>query len=477
MPEAAPAAPAAAATAGAAPVARRLAQFCVDLGGHPGIGAGLERARTYALDTLAVTLCGAVAPSSEAAVRALTLYGSGGPGAVFGTGVRLACGQAALLNGQMAHALELDDDHRIAVLHPGAAVVPAAFAVAEASGASGRAFLLGLLAGYEVACRLGEVFRGSLFYHGFHPTALCGALGAAAAASVVLGLDRDRTARALGIAGTQAAGLVEWRADGSWIKRLHPGMAAQSGVNAALLASQGFTGPETIIEGKGGFLAAFGHDQELDTGALTRDLASDLHGTGTAIKPYPCCRFSHGAVDLALEAHAAGVTADAVEAVEIRLYATNVLTYHPVPMNAVDAQFNVPYHIACCLVQGRIGLSDFTPEAVRRPQILAAAAKVTVVEDEAYTGLYPQEYHTALIARRRDGSGYRLKSDCPSGDPEAARYAADPSLFHAEAEAKARALMAECGFGGRADALVALTAALEEADDVLALSELLGRAR
>ena len=473
MPDAAPVAR----TAEAAPVARQLARFCVDLGAHPGVEAGLERARTYALDTLAVTLCGAVAPSSEAAVKALTLYGSGGPSVVFGSGLRLSCGQAALLNGQMAHALELDDDHRIAVLHPGAAVVPAAFAIAEASGASGRDFLLGLLAGYEVACRLGEVFRGSLFYHGFHPTALCGALGAAAAASVILGLDRDRTARALGIAGTQAAGLVEWRADGSWIKRLHPGMAAQSGVNSALLASQGFTGPETIIEGKGGFLAAFGHDQELDVDALTRDLATSLHGVGTAIKPYPCCRFSHGAVDLALEAYKAGVTASDIEAVEIRLYATNVLTYHHVPMNAVDAQFNVPYHIACCLVQGEIGLSDFTPEAVRRPDILAAAARVTVIEDEGFTGLYPEEYHTALIARRKDGPDYRLKSDCPSGDPEAARYAADPSLFHAEAEAKARSLMAQCGFGERADALVALTAALEDAPDVSALSRLLGRAR
>jgi 2-methylcitrate dehydratase PrpD len=460
----------------AAPLARQLAQFCVDLDSHPSIGSGLQRASTYALDTLAVTLCGSVAPSSKAAVKALTLYGSGGPSTVFGNGLRLSCGQAALLNGQMAHALELDDDHRIAVLHPGAAVVPAAFAIAEATSASGDDFLLGLLAGYEVACRLGEVFRGSLFYHGFHPTALCGALGAAAAASVILGLDREQTARAFGIAGTQAAGLVEWRADGSWIKRLHPGMAAQSGVNSALLASQGFTGPETIFEGKGGFFAAFGHAQDLDIGALTRDLATSLRGVGTAIKPYPCCRFSHGAVDLALEAYRSGVTADDVEAVEIRLYATNVLTYHRVPMNAVDAQFNVPYHIACCLVQGQIGLSDFTPDAVRRPDILAAATKVTVIEDEQFTKLYPEEYHTVLIARRNDGSHYRLTSDCPSGDPEATRYVEDPSLFHREAEAKARSLMAVCGFGDRADALVTLTAQLDDAPNISELSELLARA-
>src|SRR5690606_5613618 len=142
---------------------------------------------------------------------------------------------------------------------------------------------------------------------------------------VILELDEDVTTRALGIVGTQAAGLVEWRADGSWIKRLHPGMAAQSGVHSALLAQQGFTGPETILEGKDGFFLAFGKNQELDIGALTRDIETSLHGIGTAIKPYPCCRFSHGAVDLALEAFEKGHTADRIESVEVRLYATNVL--------------------------------------------------------------------------------------------------------------------------------------------------------
>lgn len=456
------------------PIARDLAQFCVDIGRQPGIEQALERAETYALDTLAVTLCGSTAESSTCGVRALTAYGSGGPCVVLGSGHMLSCGQAALLNGLMAHALELDDDHRIAVLHPGAAIVPAAFAVAEASDATGRDFLLGILAGYEVACRLGEVFRGSLFYHGFHPTALCGAVGAAAAASVVLGLDRDQVVRALGIAGTQAAGLVEWRADGSWIKRLHPGMAAQSGVNSALLAREGFTGPETILEGEGGFLAAFGHDQTLDVDVLTRGLGVELHGTGTAIKPYPCCRFSHGAVDLALEAQRTGLTVSDIAAVEVRLYATNVLTYGHVPINAVDAQFNVPYHVACCLVQGSLGLSDFTPDAVRRAEILEVAARITIVEDDELTRLYPEQYHTLLSIRRADGSELRLQSDCPSGDPEAARYVADPTLFHRGAEAKVRALLDVCGFGDRADTLVALTASLTEARDISALASLLG---
>src|SRR4051794_10271392 len=190
----------------------------------------------YALDTLTVALCGTIAPSSAAVARTILSACGKAEATVLGVGRVTSAWDAALANGAVAHALELDDDHRVAVLHPGAVVVPAALAAAEASQATGLAFLRALLIGYEVACRLGEVFRGSQFYHGVHPTAVCGVFGAAAAAGVAMGLDRDAMVRALGIAGTQASGLTEWRADGSWIKRLHPGRAAQSGVLAARLS-------------------------------------------------------------------------------------------------------------------------------------------------------------------------------------------------------------------------------------------------
>lgn len=456
-------------------LAEKLAGFTAQLIAEGCDDLAVSRAKTYALDTLAVTLGGAVAESSKRAVTGLTRFGSGGPSVVFGSGLRLSCGEAALANGTLAHALELDDDHRTGVLHPGAAVVPAAFAVAEASGASGREFLLGLIAGYEVACRLGEVFRGSLFRHGFHPTALCGALGAAAAGAVVLRLDAASATHALGIAGTQAAGLVEWRADGSWIKRLHPGRAAQSGVIAALLAADGFTGPATILEGAGGFFAAFGHDQDLDREAVTRDLGVDLRGMGTAIKPYPCCRFAHGAIDLALEAQGAVASVQDIAEIEVRLYRTDVLTYHPVPINAVDAQFNVPYHVACCLLQGSLGLKDFTETAIQRPEILALAAKVRVIEDDSLSALYPEAYHTILHIKSSDNQVRQFFSTCPSGDPEADRYTQDSGLFHREALTKTKALLSECGYGDRTERLIELTGSLDTLPDLLALSDLLGR--
>jgi 2-methylcitrate dehydratase PrpD len=360
------------------------------------------------------------------------------------------------------------------VLHPGAVIVPAALAAAEAANASGIAFLRALLHGYEITCRLGEVFRGSQFYHHVHPTALCGVFGAASAASIAMGLDRDAMVRALGIAGTQAAGLTEWRADGSWIKRLHPGRSASSGVLAARLAREGFTGPATILEGNDGFIRAFSFGEKIDPDAMTRGLGAEWRALGTAIKPYPCCRFEHGALDLAIEAHRAGIAPTAIRGVRIRLYRTDVLSYHRAPKNAVDAQFNVPWGVAVALVRGRVGLADFTEQAIRDESVLSVAQRIEVVEDPEYTARYPQDYWIEMVVETADGASRRFFSECPSGDPEAQQYRADPGRLHAEVEEKCARLLHECGFGERAKALAAACRGLDEAPDVHALATLLG---
>lgn len=461
------------AAAASMPHARQLAAYFSGASFRNSPREHLEAVKTYVLDTLAVALAGSIAESSRIVVRAVLRHAGRGA-SVFGTGRAASPGEAALVNGAAAHALELDDDHRVAVLHPGAVVVPAAFAAAEAAGASGRDFLLGVLAGYEVDCRVGDVFQGTLFQHGFHPTAVCGVFGAAAAAASIARLDEARFTNALAIAGTQAAGLTEWRTDGSWIKRLHPGRSAQSGVLAAALAHEGFTGPATIFEGRSGFLAAFSHGERIDEAALTRRLGEEFRTLGTAIKPYPCCRFAHGAIDLARDAHHAGIRASAIGEVEVRLYRTDVLTYHHRPKNAVDAQFNVPYLVALALANGSVELGDLTPAAVRRESILRLADRIRVVEDEGYTAEYPERYFTSLEVRLEDGQIHRGLSDCPSGDPEAARYRSDPGLLHRETVEKARRLLAECGFGERGDALVEAVAGLDAAPDLSRLVEILG---
>jgi 2-methylcitrate dehydratase PrpD len=454
-------------------IAEALADWATGPWGAADRAAAL-RMQVYAHDTLAVTLAGTVAPSSGPVTRTI-LAAAGKPEAtVMAVGKATSAWDAALANGAYAHALELDDDHRVAVLHPGAVVVPAALAACEGAGASGEMFLKALLVGYEVTCRLGEVFRGSQFYHGMHPTALCGVFGAAAAAAIACGLNRDAMVRALGIAGTQASGLTEWRADGSWIKRLHPGRAAQSGVLAARLAGEGFTGPATIFEGKGGFFNAFSFGEPIEAECMTRDLGKRHAALETALKPYPCCRFEHGAIDLALEARAAGLAATDIEAVDIRIYRTGVLSYHQEPCNAVDAQFNVPYAFAVALLKGAVRLSDFTEAAIRDDDVLRLCRRIVVREDEGFTAKYPEEYWVELTVRLKSGEERRFLSTCPSGDPEAAQYRADPGLLLREAERKAGSLLNECGFGDRVEPLRRAVAGLAQAADLSAIAAAVG---
>lgn len=453
-----------------------IAERMADLALEVAKGADRDLARRmipYSLDTLAVILAGSAAPSSRAVARTVAEVAGKPEATIAGSGLAVAAWDAALANGTAAHALELDDDHRIAVLHPGAVIGPAALAASEAAGASGLTFLRAMLIGYEITCRLGEVFRGSQFYHGVHPTSLCGVFGAAGAAAVALGLGREEFVHALGIAGTQASGLTEWRTAGTWIKHLHPGRAAQTGVLSARLARQGFTGPATILEGPGGFFRAFSYGETIDAEAMTRGLGSDYRALGTAFKPYPCCRFGHGALDLAIRAHEDGIAAGSIRSIQVRIYRTDVLTYHAEPKSVVDAQFNLPYALAVALLRGAVTLGDFTAEAIGSPEVLALSRKVGVVEDPQFTAEYPEVYKVELRIDLGDGAQRTYFSDCPNGDPEAARYRQAPERFLDDVRDKAASLLAECGFSSRAAALRKSVEALAEAPDMDAVGDCL----
>jgi 2-methylcitrate dehydratase PrpD len=452
-------------------IAEVLADFVLDYVGGDLPEAHAQRVKLHVLDTLAVGLAGSRAASSQPVSR-VALAAAGKPEAtVFGVGRATSAPDAALANGAAAHALELDDDHRTATLHPGAVVVPAALAAAEAVGAPGGKFLGAVLLGYEVMCRVGEAFLGRQYQRGFHPTGTCGVFGSAVAAGVVLGLDREGLVAALGIAGTQASGLAEWRVGGSWIKRLHPGRAAQSGLLAARLAAEGFTGPATIFEGPGGFLQAFASEGAVDLEALTRKLGSEFRFMATAVKPYPCSRPSHGAIDLALDAVRQGAVPSAIQSVRIEICRTSLLTYTKRPATTVDAQFSLPYLVAAALVRGRVGLAELSDTAIRDPAILAVADRVTVKENPAFTAQYPRRYPVDLLLTLSRGRTRRAFSDCPRGDPEAPEYQEHPDHFRQAVEDKARTLLAETGFGDRVEGFIRAVHALPDASSVEALAE------
>ncbi len=454
-------------------LAEQLAAFVTGPAGRDLPRAVLERGATYLLHLVAVALAGSRADSSQPVLRVVRAAAGRPEATVVGAGRIASAMDAALANGASAHALELDDDHRTGTVHPGAVVVPAALAACEAAGASGPTLLRAVVLGYEVMCRVGEAFLGRQFYRGFHPTGTCGVFGAAVAASVAFGLDRERMVRALGIAGTQAGGLAEWRTDGSWIKRLHPGRAAQSGVLAARLAEAGFSGPATILEGPSGFLQAFAFEGATDADAITRGLGQAFRVMGTAVKPYPCCRFAHGAVDLALALRRSGIGPAGIDAVRLRIYKTDILNYLHRPPTTVDAQFCLPYLVAAALVRGRLGLAEVSEAAIRDPEILALAERVSVEEDPAFTAQYPERYPTELTVVLRDGRELVRRSDCPSGDPEAPEYAGDPGRLAEQVREHVRALLEETGYGDRAEALIATAAVLPELPSVRPLADLL----
>jgi 2-methylcitrate dehydratase PrpD len=249
-------------------------------------------------------------------------------------------------------------------------IVPAALAIAEQRGASGRDLLTAVTLGYEVAIRVGEAVGKTHYFH-WHNTATCGVFGAAAAAGWLLDLDEDRMTWALGNAGTQAGGLWEFIADGAMSKVLHAGRAAANGVLAGELGALGFTGARQILEGRQGFFAATAPDGTPST--VTVGLGEGWKLPGSSIKPYPSCRHTHAAVDAALELRGEfGLSAGDVDRIEIDAYQSTLdLCDNQTPAHPYAAKFSVQYCVARALTDGALGISDFAQDRIMdaRPDV------------------------------------------------------------------------------------------------------------
>jgi len=368
---------------------------------------------------------------------------------------RLRPVDAALVNAVAAHAFELDDFN--AKLHPGAVVVPAAMAVAEAVAASGEALQRAVAAGYEVMIRTSLALDPSAArLRGWHLTGVCGPLGAAAAAAVLLRLDAERTAWALGLAATQGAGLFAFNADGAMSKRLHPGFAAASGIRAAELAELGVTGPASVLETPdGGYLRAF--SDVVHPECLSDGLGLAWHLEQTYFKPYSCCGSLHSYVDAALDLRArhggpppAGrrVRAGLARVVEVQCG----FDYHP--GTELNAQMNARYCIATALLEGAMLPAQFAGAKLADPQILALAERIELLHDPALDEIYPGNYVGWVEVETAAGGFERVYVLDPSGST------ANPER-EAGLRAKFRALMAERLPAARTAALEAAVTAPE----------------
>jgi 2-methylcitrate dehydratase PrpD len=315
---------------------------------------------------------------------------------------------AALINGTAAHGEDYDDTFEGGPVHAGAVIVPAVFAIAEHRGLSGDAVVRGIAAGVEIMCRMSLVAPQATHKACFHPTAIFGSPAAAIAVAAAIGLPREETTNALGIAGSLASGIIEYLADGSSTKRLHAGAAAQSGLRAALLAEGGFTGPKTVLEGQHGFYKAFAPSKAPDFKPLLEGLGSDWVLETVAFKPYACGTMTQPFIDCAIALARSGVAADDIvsmvcetaEGYVHRLW--EPLASKQAPANGYAGKFSVPYCIAAGFVDGKAGFEQFTDARVNDPALRALAAKVSYVVNP--NDPYPKNFTGHIRATLKDGS-------------------------------------------------------------------------
>ena len=364
------------------------------------------RAKCEDLAVDVVGLC-VTARNEDYVKSALAGLDDDGPCTAIGHARTLTSAGAAFVNGTACHGEDFDDTFEGGPVHTGAVIVPAVLAACERHGRDGAAALLGIAIGSETMCRLSTVVPKAVHKAGFHPTAIFGAMGAAAGVGAALGLNQKQIVDALGIAGSMASGIIEYLAEGAWTKRLHPGWAAQSGLRAALLARGGFVGPRTVFEGVHGLFHGFAHTTKGNFDAL------DEFGTNwvietLAFKPYPCGTMAHPYIDCAKRLAARGVTPSDIKELVCEVADGTVhrlwepLAAKQRPPNGYAAKFATPFLLATGFVHGGVGLDAFTDKAVNDADVLALAAKVSFVIDP--DNPYPNNFTGHIRAVLNDGS-------------------------------------------------------------------------
>src|SRR5512134_736804 len=368
------------------------------------------------LDTVGVTLAGAREDCARL-VDGIAARGATGPSLIFGGNRRTAPLEAALVNGTASHALDFDDMTNNLGGHPSAPILPALFALADETGASGRDFMAAYVAGFETECKIA---MGVHFYHytkGWHPTATLGVFGAAAACAKLLKLPDDRIATALSIAASLAAGI---KANfGTMVKPLHVGHCTRNGMFAALLARDGFTAGDRVFEHKQGFLNVFNGEGNYDADKILPDWSKplDIVTPGIAIKQYPCCGSTHSALDAILKLAREHKPAPGdIERVDVWTHSRRLEhTNRPEPKSPLDAKFSVQYCMVRAILDRQIAIEHFEGRAYEEPAVRKLLPRVHAAPYT--TAQFPAENHFGAEVRiaLRGGKAVSAKVDQPFG--------------------------------------------------------------
>jgi 2-methylcitrate dehydratase PrpD len=323
--------------------------------------------------------------------------------------------ESCLINGVYAHSMDLDDGHRLAHLHPGSVVIPAALAAAEKFESNGKDFLTAIIIGYQISIFMGMLVNPEHRLKGFHSTGTCGTFGAAATVSKLMKLDQTTIINALGLAGTQAAGLLESDHAGSMGKHLHAGKAAQAGFLSALLANNGFTGAQSIIEGDEGFLSSMSTiptDEKIDS--LKNLLFNSYFISGVYLKKYPVCRHLHSAIDAAISLRNEN-RIEHNEIIEINIETYKIASEHDnyQPETTEAIRQSLPIIIALSICKGEISTDNLT----LNKNVEDIASKVKINYNPEFELLYPEKRVSKLKIKTKRNT-YEKTVHLPRGEPE-----------------------------------------------------------
>ncbi|MGE3865189.1 MAG: MmgE/PrpD family protein [Burkholderiaceae bacterium] len=384
----------------------------------------VSAAKLHLLDTVGTALAGHDMPYAQAMLDVVQTQGTSVEATLLATqSARASAAWAGAYNAALSHAHDFDDTHSVTLMHISSVVAPAAIAVAESRRASGAQTLTAIAAGYETGLRIGMAVPARLNVRGFHATSVIGVFAAAITASRLIGLDASRTMHAIGIAGSQASGLIEFLApDGAWTKRLQPGWAVHGGIIAAQLAERGFTGPQTILEGRFGALRSFGGVEPPSAAEFAGGLGERWETLNIAFKPYPCCHIGHAYVDCALALRSEhAIEFGDIESIELRVASGMVpILCEPRaqkarPQTAYSSQFSLPYMVAAAMRFGRLGVDEFAERNIRDEALLALVARIGYVVDDGLP--YPEQFPGCLKIRLRDGRVLERHRDASRGSP------------------------------------------------------------
>lgn len=398
-------------------IVEQFARYAVDYRTQPITQDVLHHAKRAVIDWYAALFPGAVLPPATLLEKAYAEELGNGR-ARLALGAPATTRLAALINGTASHTAEVDDIYREAIYHPGAPVIAAALAVAQANNASGEAFLRAVIVGYEISTRIGAAM-GRAHYKHWHNTGTIGCFGAAAAAAELLALNEKQFAHALATVATFAAGLQQaFRLD-SMSKPLHAGRAAEAGVSAALAAQQGVTGSLDVLEGEAGFGRAMGNGPDWALALAT--LGKEFHITRMTFKNHACCGHTFAPIDgaLALKAQL-GIVAMDIEEIGIATYSAALeVAGYETPVTPAEGRFSLKYTVATALTHGSVRLAAFRPERLADPATQALMSRIRLTVDPELDAAFPGKRAARITFKLRDGRSANYLQPTRKGDPEA----------------------------------------------------------